>query len=387
MKPAVIYLDYNATTPCDPRVQEAMLPYFFEEFGNPASQLHSYAWRAQTAVEKAREKVAHLIGAQPKEITFTSGATESNNWVFLGLLRALKRENPNTPVHFISSTIEHASVLNSLKKLKEYDQLDYDLVKVNHEGFVDLEDLQQKIRPTTKLVSLIYVNNEIGTIQNFEAISKLCREKRIYLHTDATQAIGKIPFQVEALGVDLVSASSHKLYGPKGVGFLYTRSRNPHVQIEPLIFGGGHEHGQRSGTLNVTGIVGFGAACEIARHEMTQETERITRLRDLLFDSLKAKKVAVEINGPALSSPSRAPNNLNLRFDKAIELRLHLLTSLALSPGSACQAENKSLSHVLNAIGLPEELIRCSVRLSLGRWTTEEEVLKAADVLAAAFQP
>lgn len=386
MKPAVIYLDYNATTPCDPRVQEVMRPYFFEEFGNPASQMHSYAWRAQTAVEKAREKVALLIGANPKEITFTSGATESNNWVLLGLLRALKRENHTSPVHFLTSSIEHASILKTLKKLKEYEQLDYDLVNVNSEGFIDREDLEKKIRPSTRLISLIYVNNEIGTIQDLESLSKLCREKKIYLHTDATQAVGKMPFDVEKLGVDMVSASSHKLYGPKGVGFLYLRSRNPHVQIEPLIFGGGHENGNRSGTLNVTGIVGLGAACEIARNEMDSDRAHILRLRNLLFETLQTKKVAFDLNGPALNSPARAINNLNIRFDKAVELRLHLLTGLAMSPGSACQAENKSLSHVLNAIGLPEELIRCSLRLSLGRWTTEEEVLKAADILAAAFQ-
>lgn len=386
MKPSVIYLDYNATTPCDPRVQEAMRPYFFEDFGNPASQMHSYAWRAQTAVEKAREKVAHLIGASPKEITFTSGATESNNWVLLGLLRALKRENPATPVHFLTSSIEHASILKTLKKLKEYEQLDYDLVDVDSEGFINHKDLENKIRPSTKLISLIYINNEIGTIQDLESVSKICREKKIYLHTDATQAIGKIPFDVEKLGVDLVSASSHKLYGPKGVGFLYMRARNPHVQIEPLIFGGGHENGNRSGTLNVTGIVGFGAACEIARNEMDSDRSHVLQLRNLLFETLRAKNIFVELNGPAHTSPARAINNLNLRFEKAVELRLHLLSGLAMSPGSACQAENKSLSHVLNAIGLPEELIRCSLRLTLGRWTTKEEVLKAADLLATAFQ-
>jgi len=380
MRPPVVYFDYNATTPCDPRVMEAMKLYMNEQFGNSASQMHAYGWQAQSAVDQARMQVAQLIGSKSKEVYFTSGATESNNWALMGLLRTLQKENPGQKIHFISSSVEHSSVLKALKGLNEYHGLEYDLLPVDQEGRISIQDLKNKIRPETKLVSLIFINNEIGTIQDLKAISQICREKQIYLHTDATQAVGKIPVDVNSLGVDLLSASAHKFYGPKGVGFLYARSQSPHVEIAPLFFGGGHENNWRSGTLNVPGIVGLGVAARIAQEEMMQDQERIESLRNRLFAELREKMPTLKINGPGLNS-QRAVNNLNITLPYSIESQLHQLTSVAFSPGSACQAENKSISHVLTAIGLSEEESRRTLRLSLGRWTTQEDVLAAAKTL------
>jgi len=362
-----IYMDNHATTPVDPRVVEAMLPYFTNQFGNAASRNHSFGWEAEQAVETAREQIAALIHASPKEIIFTSGATESDNLAIKGVAE-MYREKGN---HIITMAIEHKAVLDTCKRVEKYGyQVSY--LPVNKEGLIDLEELRRAITPKTILISIMYANNEIGVLQPIEEIGRLAKEHKVLFHTDATQAVGKIPFDVEKFNVDLASLSAHKMYGPKGIGALYVRRRNPRVQVSPLIDGGGHERGMRSGTLNVPSIVGFGKACAIAREEMPQEMERLRGLRDRLLERLRAKLDEIYVNG---SWERRLPNNLNVSFAYVEgESLLMGINDVAVSSGSACTSATLEPSYVLKALGVGEDLAHTSIRFGLGRFTTQEEV-------------
>lgn len=390
-----IYFDYNATTPCDPRVIKAMEPMWSDNFGNTASQLHSYGWRAEGAVEKARKQIADLLHCSANELTFTSGATEANNWVLYGLFTKLKEQHPKGKHHFLASTIEHSSVINALKSLKQFFDAEVDFVEVDSQGFLNFEDLQKKVKPHTRLFSLIHINNEVGTIQDLKRVIDFCHSKNILLHTDATQTIGKYPFSIKEYPVDFLTCSAHKFYGPKGVGFLY-RSKATTTEINPLLFGGGHEKGQRSGTLNVPAIVGAGAAAEIAKNEMEKDFSHVLNLRNDFFKQLQAKLPFLKVNGPEISlsdktefslkNSKRAANNLNLQFYPIkTESVVQSLGNLAFSPGSACQSENMSISHVLKGIGCSDLAAQCSIRFSLGRWTSKEDIDKAVDLLTAVY--
>ncbi|MFQ5778745.1 MAG: IscS subfamily cysteine desulfurase, partial [Terriglobia bacterium] len=362
-----IYMDYHATTPVDPRVLEAMLPYFSSQFGNAASRNHSFGWEAEKAVEKAREQIASLINATPREIIFTSGATESDNLAIKGVAE-MYREKGN---HIVSMVIEHKAVLDTCKRLeKQGCQVTY--LPVNKEGLIDLEELRAAITDKTILITIMYANNELGVLQPIEEIGKIARERKVLFHSDATQAVGKIPFDVQKFNVDLASLSAHKMYGPKGVGALYVRRRNPRVQVSPIIDGGGHERGMRSGTLNVPSIVGFGAACEVAQKEMPAERERLRALRDRLKDAIFARLDEVYVNG---SLEHRLPNNINISFAFVEgESLLMGINDVAVSSGSACTSATLEPSYVLKALGVGEDLAHTSIRFGLGRFNTEEEV-------------
>lgn len=382
MKP--IYLDYNATTPVDPRVLEKMLPYFGIQFGNPASASHQWGWAAETAVKKARAQAAHLIHAKESEITFTAGSTESNNMTVFGLIRRLRLENPRAPLHMITTRIEHESVRQAFLFAQKFHQVEVDFLPVDQEGFLDVETLRATLKPHTVLVSVIWVQNEIGTIQNMQKIAALTREKKIYLHTDATQAVGKIPVDVEQVPVDFLSASAHKFYGPKGAGILYMRSQNPKVQIEGLILGGGQEKNLRSGTLNVPAIVGLGEAAEICAQSLPAEQKHCEELRDLLWQKLSENIPGLRLNGPR---NSRSPINLSVMFGGyRLQDMLAHLPPLALSSGSACHSGTWSYSPTLKALGLSDEEAQSTLRLSLGRGTTREEILEAAQILQKACE-
>ncbi len=362
-----IYMDYHATTPVDPRVFEAMKPYFTEIFGNAASRNHSFGWQAEEAIEIARKQVAQLIGATAKEIVFTSGATESNNLAIKGVAE-MYQEKGN---HIITVVTEHKATLDSCKHLeKQGYQVTY--LPVDQYGLIDPEDVRRAITDKTILVTIMMANNEIGVIQPIAEIGKITREKGVLLHTDAVQAAGKIAVDVNALNVDLLSISGHKMYGPKGVGALYVRRKNPRVMVSPIIDGGGHERGMRSGTLNVTGIVGLGKAAEIARLEMPEEMQRIAQLRDKLQKGIFDQIPEVYING----HPSkRLPNNLNVSFAYVEgESLLMGIGEIAVSSGSACTSASLEPSYVLKALGVGEELAHSSLRFGLGRFNTEEEV-------------
>jgi len=362
-----IYMDNHATTPVDPRVVEAMLPYFTNQFGNAASRNHSFGWEAEQGVETAREQIAALINASPKEIIFTSGATESDNLALKGVAE-MYREKGN---HIITMVIEHKAVLDTCKRLEKYGyQVTY--LPVAKDGRIDLDDLRRALTDKTILISLMYANNEIGVLQSIEEIGRLAKERKVLFHTDATQAVGKVPFDVQKFNVDLASLSAHKMYGPKGVGALYVRRKNPRVQVAPLIDGGGHERGMRSGTLNVPAIVGFGKACEIARQEMPAEMERMRALRDRLQDGLFRRLDEVYING---SMEHRLPNNLNVSFAYVEgESLLMGINDIAVSSGSACTSATLEPSYVLKALGVGEDLAHTSIRFGLGRFNTPEEV-------------
>jgi len=370
-----IYMDNHATTPVDPRVVEAMLPYFTTQFGNAASRNHSFGWEAEKAVENAREQIARLINATPKEMIFTSGATESNNLALKGVAE-MYREKGN---HLITMAIEHKAVLDTCKRLEKYGyQVTY--LPVSREGLIDLDELRAAITDKTILISIMYANNEIGVLQPLEEIGKLAKECKVLFHTDATQAVGKIPFDVQKLNVDLASLSAHKMYGPKGIGALYVRRKNPRVQVSAIVDGGGHERGMRSGTLNVPGIVGFGAACAIAEKEMPTEMERLGRLRDRLKDNIFARLDEVYING---STEHRLPNNLNVSFAYVEgESLLMGINDVAVSSGSACTSATLEPSYVLKALGVGEDLAHTSIRFGLGRFNTGEEVDYVADRVA-----
>ncbi|MBS1970850.1 MAG: cysteine desulfurase [Bdellovibrionales bacterium] len=377
-----IYLDYNSTTPVDPQVFAAMEPYFKTHFGNPSSFAHQWGWAAQKAVDKARVQLSDLIGTKPLELTFTGGATESNNWVVFGLIEKFRAENRNEPIHIIASHIEHSSVMNSLKEAQRRG-VEVDFVKTNKYGQVEVETVAKAIKPHTKLMSFIWVNNEIGSINPIRELAQLAKEKQIYIHTDATQAVGKIPVNVQEAPVDLLSASAHKFYGPKGIGFLYVRSAHPKVSLPPFIFGGGQEHGNRSGTHNVPGIVGLGAAAEICHKQLPEEYERTTELRNYLWMGLQQRLPSARLNG---HPTERSPINLNITFPgKNIEQLLPKLGRLGFSQGSACHTGTLEVSPMLVALGLTPEEAQGTLRLSLGRWTTKEDLDTAIEVLAKAL--
>lgn len=367
-----IYMDNHATSPLDPRVLEAMLPYLTGVFGNAASRNHSFGWEAEAAVEKARDQVAKLIGATAKEIIFTSGATESNNLALKGIAE-MYRERGN---HIITQVTEHKAILDTCKRLEKAGcRVTY--LPVKADGLIDLEDLKRAMDDKTILVSIMFANNEIGVVQPVAEIGKLCRERGVIFHSDGVQAAGKIPIDVNAMNIDVLSLSAHKLYGPKGVGALYVRRRNPRVQISEQINGGGHERGMRSGTLNVPGIVGLGKACEIAREEMAAEGERLSKLRDKLKTKLENSLDFVHVNG---SMEHRLPNNLNMSFVYVEgESLLMGINDVAVSSGSACTSATLEPSYVLKALGLGDDVAHSSIRFGLGRFNTEAEVDYVAD--------
>ncbi len=369
-----VYFDNHATTPVDPRVLDAMLPYFTDRFGNAASRNHSFGWSAEEAVENGRAQIAKLIGATPKEIIFTSGATESNNLAIKGAAE-MYREKGN---HIITQVTEHKAVLDTCKRLEKYGyQVTY--LPVEKDGRVNLDDLRRAITDKTILISIMYANNEIGVVQPIAEIGKIAKEKGVFFHVDGVQAAGKIPVDVNKDNIDLLSMSAHKFYGPKGVGALYVRRRNPRVQLSAIIDGGGHERGMRSGTLNVPGIVGFGMACELALKEMPEESIRLRGMRDRLKDRLFAKLDELFING---SMEHRLPHNLNVSFAYVEgESLLMGINDVAVSSGSACTSATLEPSYVLKALGVGEDLAHTSIRFGLGRFNSEEEVDYVADRL------
>ena len=362
-----VYFDNHATTPVDPRVVEAMLPYFTERFGNAASRNHSFGWAAEEAVENARAQIARLINATPKEIIFTSGATESNNLAIKGVAE-MYREKGN---HIITQVTEHKAVLDTCKRLEKYGY-EVTYLPVAKDGRIDLDDLRRAITPKTILITIMYANNEIGVIQPIEEIGKIAKEKGVFFHTDAVQAAGKVPLDVQKENIDLLSISAHKLYGPKGSGALYVRRRNPRVQLASIIDGGGHERGMRSGTLNVPGIVGLGKAVELAQNEMPEESARLRGLRDRLKEAIFARLDEVYINGSMIH---RLPHNLNVSFAYVEgESLLMGINDVAVSSGSACTSATLEPSYVLKALGVGEDLAHTSIRFGLGRFNTREEV-------------
>lgn len=362
-----IYMDYHATTPCDPRVLDAMLPYFTEMFGNAASRNHQFGWQGEEAVENARKQVADLIGSTSKEIIFTSGATESDNLAIKGVADMYYERGD----HIITVVTEHKAVLDTCKKLEKRGfKVTY--LPVGSDGLISPDDVRNAITDKTILVSIMHANNEIGVIQPIAEIGRICKEKGVIFHTDATQSVGKIPFDVNELNVDLVSFSAHKMYGPKGIGGLYVRRKNPRVVLVPMMDGGGHERGMRSGTLNVTGIVGLGKAAELAKQEMQSDHERIFGLREKLRKGIMDEISDVYINGHA---EQRLAGNLNISFAYVEgESLLMGINDIAVSSGSACTSASLEPSYVLKALGVGEELAHSSIRFGLGRFNTEEEV-------------
>jgi len=366
--PTPIYLDNNATTAVDPRVLDAMLPYFSERFGNAASKNHAFGWEAEAAVDGAREEIARLVGASsPREVVFTSGATESDNLAIKGVAHAY-RDKGN---HIVTCVTEHKAVLDSCKAL-EKSGFEVSYLPVNEAGLIDLQQLRDRITDKTILISIMAANNEIGTLQPIQEIGRLAKEKNIIFHSDATQAVGKVPINVEEMGIDLLSLTAHKMYGPKGVGALYVRAAKPRVKIAPLIDGGGHERGMRSGTLNVPGIVGLGKAGELARQEMGAEGEKLVALRERLKAGLLAQLDDIRINGDPVK---RLPGNLNMSFAYVEGESLMMgLKEIAVSTGSACTSASLEPSYVLKAIGVEDSLAHASIRFGLGRFNTAEEI-------------
>ena len=362
-----IYMDNHATTPMDPRVFEAMRPYFTELFGNAASRNHSFGWQAEEAVETARKQIADLVGANPKEIVFTSGATESDNLALKGVAE-MYAEKGN---HIITAATEHKAILDTSKRLEKNGyRVTYLPVQAN--GLIDLDMLREAITDKTILVSIMYANNEIGVIQPVAEIGRIAKERGVLFHSDAVQAIGKVPVNVIKDNIDLMSITGHKLYGPKGCGALYVRRRNPRVQLTAQMDGGGHERGMRSGTLNVPSLVGLGKACDIARQEMPEESKRMAYLRDKLKNKLMTELDEVYING---TMDSRLPNNLNISFAYVEgESLLMGINDVAVSSGSACTSATLEPSYVLKALGAGDDLAHSSIRFGLGRFNTEEEV-------------
>jgi len=362
-----IYMDNHATTPLDPRVLETMLPYFTDRFGNAASRNHKFGWEAEEAVEQGRKQVAALIGADPREIVFTSGATESDNLAVKGVAWMYREKGD----HIITCVTEHKAILDTCKHL-EKDGFRITFLPVDNKGFVDLDDLRNAITDKTILISIMTANNEVGVIQDIKSIGKVARERGVLFHTDAVQAVGKIPFNVNDMNVDIASVSAHKLYGPKGVGALYVRRRNPRVLLTPIIDGGGHERGMRSGTLNVPSIVGFGKAAEIARESLSQESAEMFRLREKLRNTLEREIDELYINGDL---EKRLPGNLNMSFAYVEgESLLMGINDIAVSSGSACTSASLEPSYVLKALGVGEDLAHTSIRFGIGRFNTDEEV-------------
>lgn len=362
-----IYMDNNATTRCDPRVVEAMLPYFTEKYGNAASRNHAFGWEAEAAVEDARAQVATIIGASPKEIVFTSGATESNNLALKGVA-SMYRKKGN---HIITAVTEHKAVIDPCKRL-ERDGFQVTFLPVDRYGQVHPEQVAEAMTPQTILVSIMAANNEIGTLNPIREIGRICKEKGVLFHTDAVQAVGKIPIDVNEMGIDLLSMTAHKLYGPKGIGALYVRKKDPRVRLDPIIDGGGHERGMRSGTLAVPLIVGFGEACDIARREMPEEAPRLLQLRERLREGIMSRLEETYING---HPTERLPGNINLSFAYVEGEALMMgIKDVAVSSGSACTSASLEPSYVLRALGVGDELAHSSIRFGLGRFNTQEEV-------------
>jgi cysteine desulfurase len=374
-----IYLDNHATTRVDPRVLEAMLPYFTEQYGNAASRQHVFGQRAEEAVGRAREQVADLIGAEARAVVFTSGATESNNLALKGVAAAYRKKGD----HLISVATEHNAVLDPLRRL-ERDGFRLTILPVDRFGRVTAEQVEAAITERTVLVSVMAANNEIGTLQPVREIGRVCKQRGVLFHTDAAQAAGKIPLDVEEMGIDLLSLSAHKMYGPKGVGALYVRRREPHVRLEPQMDGGGHERGLRSGTLPVPLIVGFGAACELSRRQMAEEADRLRELRERLRAGIQGQLEDTVLHGhPA----ERLPGNLSLGFafiDSGALMTM--MRDVAVSSGSACTSASVEPSHVLRAVGVPDDLARGSIRYGLGRFTTPDEVDYAVEETVRAVQ-
>jgi cysteine desulfurase len=367
-----IYMDNHATTPVDPRVVESMLPYFGEKFGNAASRNHEFGWVAEEAVENARGQIARLINATPKEIVITSGATESTNLAIKGVAE-MYREKGN---HIITQVTEHKATLDTCKRLEKYGY-EVTYLPVHKDGRINLDELRRAITPKTILISIMYANNEIGVVQPIAEIGKIAKEKGVFFHVDGVQAVGKIPVDVQADGIDLMSISGHKIYGPKGVGALYVRRKNPRVQLSAIIDGGGHERGMRSGTLNVPGIVGLGKACEICQQEMAKESKELRRLREKLTHSIMSRLDETFING---SMEHRLPHNINISFAYVEgESLLMGINDIAVSSGSACTSATLEPSYVLKALGVGEDLAHTSIRFGIGRFNTEEEVDYVAD--------
>lgn len=368
-----IYMDHAATTPCDPRVVEAMLPYFTEKFGNPGSRNHRFGWEAEDGVERGREQAAALIGANPKEIVFTSGATEANNLALKGGAAMYEKKPAGSTGrgHIITSKIEHKAVLDPCKRLLK-EGFDVTFLDPRSDGIITADMVRAALRPDTILVSIMWANNEIGTINEVPEIGKLCREKGVIFHTDATQWVGKMPVDVERDNIDLMTWSSHKIYGPKGVGALYVRRRNPRVRLVAQLEGGGQERGFRSGTLNVSGIVGFGKACEICKAEMDRDRERLLKLRQRIERELTSTLEHSQVNG---HPEKRLPHLTNISFGFVEgEGLMMAVKDIACSSGSACTSASLEPSYVLKGLGVGDELAHSSLRLSLGRWTTDEEV-------------
>jgi cysteine desulfurase len=370
----LIYLDNNATTPCDPRVVDTMVPYFYEKHGNAASRSHQFGWEAEDAVDYAREQIAKLLNVEDKEIIFTSGATESNNLALKGVFEMYAKKGN----HIITAETEHKAILDTCKHLEKAGaEITY--LKVQEDGLVNLAELEAAIKPGTILVSLMWANNETGVIQPMREIAQLCEKHGVLFHSDATQAVGKIPTHPRETGVHLMSFTAHKMYGPKGVGALYVSRKNPRVKVTAQMDGGGHERGMRSGTLNVPGIVGFGKAAEIAMHEMAQDAERVSKLRDKLEHTLTQME-ETKVNG---NINSRMPHVSNISF-KHVEgegLMMTFNQNIAVSSGSACTSASLEPSYVLVSMGLGDDLAHSSIRFSLGRFTTEEEVDQAIELV------
>ncbi|MGH7236003.1 MAG: IscS subfamily cysteine desulfurase [Nitrospiraceae bacterium] len=363
-----LYLDNHATTPMDPRVLEAMLPYFVEKFGNAASRNHAFGWEAEEAVENARKQLARLIHADPKEIVFTSGATESDNLALKGVVEMYREKGD----HIITGLTEHRAVLDTAKALETKRGIKVTYLPVDKTGLVSPDDVRQAITDKTILISIMLANNEIGTINPMKEIGKIAKEKGILLHCDATQGVGKIPVDVQELGIDLMSFTAHKIYGPKGIGALYVRKKAPRVRIAPMIDGGGHERGMRSGTLPVPLIVGFGKACELCEQEMPTESVRLAKMRDRLQAGIMNSLEEVYLNG---HPTQRLPHNLNISFAYVEgESLLMGVKEIALSSGSACTSATLEPSYVLRALGVGSDLAHSSIRFGLGRFNTDEEI-------------
>jgi len=370
-----IYLDHHSTTPCDPRVVTAMMPYFTTKFGNAASKTHEFGKAASDAVERARDQIASLIHAQPAEIVFTSGATESNNLALKGVVDFYKTKG----THIITVATEHPAVLYVCRALEKEGRIRLTVLPVKTDGVLDLDVLRAAFTPETILVSVMVANNEIGVLQPVADIGRICREKGVFFHSDAAQALGKVPINLETTAIDLLSMSAHKLYGPKGVGALYVRKRNPRVRLTPQIDGGGHENGMRSGTLPVPLIVGFAEACAISGREMAEESNRVLGLREHLRKRIFETFDHVRLNG---SLESRLPGNLNVSFEYVEGESLILgMADVAVSSGSACASAKLEPSHVLHALGLNEPLARSSVRFGIGRFNTKAEIDQAFALL------
>ncbi len=372
-----VYLDYNSTTPIDPEVFKEMIPYLTDKFGNAASKSHRYGWEAEEAVEYARKKIASLINAEANEIIFTSGATESVNLALKGISESFNGRKS----HIITSNIEHRAVLDSLKYLEKFG-IEVTYVNADGKGFVNPGDVEKAVTPNTFLVSIMTANNEIGTIQPIAELTDVCTKKGILFHTDAAQAAGKIPVDVNELNIDLMSFSAHKIYGPKGIGALYIKNKNPKIKITEQISGGGHENNLRSGTLNVPAIVGFGKACELCREKMFDEYKTQVVIRDRLINNFLNRLEYTSLNG---DNSKRIPNNVNICFENGEStVLMSEVKEIAFSSGSACSSASLELSHVLKAIGRTDDESKCSVRFGIGRYTTNEEIDFAMEKIIAA---